>query len=527
MMATTQVPMAETGPSASAPTPSRSSAFSTFLSSLEQRPVVVVALPLIAFLVGGWRCLFEQLLQRHGTITLGTFVHYSVFYVAAFFVVMAWLPALTRRPWRHLFWIGCIGLLVGIAPPLVDTFARGLYQVHYTYAHTWTPFFYAGPDPLHGSTGVSPGEAVGSWLTLAGVVGYVWWTTRSLWRSLLGAACIWASLQLLGYGTVLAYEYIAPLLEKTAGATLARDGLATALLAAEGALAFVAAEARRLRSATLKGLHIMPFVAALAIGGACVGALRFEHAVFAVLLALTGLLLFVQNDAYDVVEDQAAGHPRDITPDEASCAHVLLLTIVLAALFMRPVPGIALALFYLTAAAYHLPLLRLKQVLLFNYLCEGLSGALAIIMGAALTALNAQLHNLRDPTVALLACAALLGFSVGSTIKDDKDIAGDRAAGVQTIHVILEARGWRLARVRLLVFLLVTAAHECVVLGAYAAGAPLPHCLIAALVSATGFYVCVLRMQRRLLALELALTLDVAVLGWLLFVLTLQTTASL
>jgi 4-hydroxybenzoate polyprenyltransferase len=388
-----------------------------------------------------WIAVVRMLLERElsvGPVPLGRppfpwFAHIVVFYLALSVCLTALLARMGRVPWRAAAGQVSLGLTLGTVPPLIDVGVYGIGRFSYEYQ----PAVGALPWTLHQPPAVLPwGETIVLWLTIA-LMTLAGVRARAGWARVVGLALgTWALillfLVLLPAGCVF--------LSQAQG--LAPSEWRNALFGVvtfAGAVVATGTERRLAR----RTLHVLLAPVLLLLGAALRGRLDGAVTLGALHFALLSAGFALANDFYDRVEDAAAGRPP--APDEASAQllAVVPLVPVLHVLAFRLELALSLVGFAVVSFAYHADPLRLKCVFPLSYKTEGFLGGLAFFAG-----LSAAQPALLTPAQLWAAALVTLGTPVALVFKDWKDVDGDRAAGVRTAFVVLEAAGLPRDRVR-------------------------------------------------------------------------------
>lgn len=150
------------------------------------------------------------------------------------------------------------------------------------------------------------------------------------------------------------------------------------------------------------------------------------------------------NDIVDQIADQKNGHKRPLitgalTIAEMRAVNVIMLIVSITFGFL--VGHYALFMILAFTALYYVyssPPLQLKRFLGMNSFIISLCALSAVLAGFFTVSATAQL----DAFSPLWIAAIVLIFTVVANVKDVKDIAGDHAAGIQTLPVVYgEMRG--------------------------------------------------------------------------------------
>jgi 4-hydroxybenzoate polyprenyltransferase len=412
----------------------------------------------LALATPGWITVVRVLLERElslGPVALGRppfpfFAHVYVFYLALLVCLTALLARVAKTPWTQAVGLVSMGLTLGTVPPLIDVAIYGIGQFAYEYQPALAEF----PWTLHQPPRVLPwGETIVLWSTIALM-------TLAALRARVGAVRVigmavgtWALvvlfLVLMPAGSVLASRQL----------SLAPSEWRNALFAVATFAGAVAATGTGVRLVK-RTLHVALAPLICLLGASFKGAVDGNVALACLHLALLSAGFALANDFYDREEDAAAGRPPPLDESSAHLLAVVPLIPVLHVLAFRLELGLALLGFAIVSYAYHADPLRLKCVFPLSYKTEGFLGGLAFFAG-----LTAVPPGFLTPTHLWVALVVTLGTPAALVFKDWKDADADTTANVRTAFVVLEARGWPRARVRVL-----TAALLLVSLGVVAFG---------------------------------------------------------
>ncbi len=168
-----------------------------------------------------------------------------------------------------------------------------------------------------------------------------------------------------------------------------------------------------------------------------------------------GVFSMITNDVIDVRIDSVSNRDRPLV--DGSISRKDYLTIAFVSLPLALVHGFfsrtrsltqmsLVALFMAGYALYSLPPLRLKRIPLFSKVLIGVNSLAVMMLGYAFN--NGRLDFFPRETVAFM----LIPFSLAVNFIDLKDAAGDAAAGIKTLPVLL---GDRYAKILISVFVMI------------------------------------------------------------------------
>ncbi len=367
------------------------------------------------------------------------FGHVSAFYACLALCIAAVLYRLVRRPAAHVISAASAGLIVGVLPPVLDTLVYGAGAFNYEYhLDPRRPFSFLLYDPPH----VTPlGETIAVWTSFALMALYAWVKGAGLARTL--------GVLLAHYGLVLFFLAGLPAASFRMTAQLSGIGfneVATLGLTLVALLAYLSLRPGLLPLLGRRLPHALLPPALVAVGAAWSATLSAHTALAAAALFVSGVVFTLSNDYYDRAEDVAQGRAALVTHGDVIVLSVLQAPLWLALSaghFWVTLSGLAFA---VIAWSYHGDPLRLKCIFPLSYKTEGLLAFVCLLAGA----LAPPRHDLPIANFGVFALAAA-GVSVAALFKDRKDVAGDSAAGVQTLYTVLQGRGWPLGRIDALV----------------------------------------------------------------------------
>ncbi|MBN2360720.1 MAG: UbiA family prenyltransferase, partial [Deltaproteobacteria bacterium] len=190
----------------------------------------------------------------------------------------------------------------------------------------------------------------------------------------------------------------------------------------------------------VEGLQRLPQIALgpalVLLGAAWAGKVNVHVGAVALAFAGAALVFALCNKHYDRREDEASGVTTEVNHDDAVALYGWALLVALSLWKTHLFAALCLVLFLVATYAYHGDPLRTKCVFPLSYKSEGFFAASAFVAGLLATP-GARL----DAGDALATFLIFGGFFLSAPAKDAKDIAGDRAAGVRTLYVVLEERG--------------------------------------------------------------------------------------
>lgn len=433
-----------------------------FIKAIEE-----ISLRRAAFIAAGWiflRVFFEGVLEaghRIGytsfsyTMLLTYFVHFPLFYICLFLLLVLLIAAITREKIERVTGAASAGLGVLLLVPLIDWLLHRGYLI--TYPLRLGPYLTGFLDPLTdlSGLGVSPGQRITIFLiaVLTGIYGYC--KKHSILRSLaLFAASLAAIVLFGGLTTILANNRPEDVF--ITGGILFTDTqkycALYALLFAAIAFIYLLRLASGHTMATLRAARPerMVFYGALAIFGLAVSMVNagipFKPDAFnflgAVMISLSMAFGFwcLQgfNDIFDVSIDRASGRNNPLLGGVPAWYHnsfsILLAALALLnALVINFTAFLIMTAFLLLGVMYSMPPVRLKRLPVISTLTIAVAVCLAMGIGYSVyhgaRALNAIPGRILFPT--------LIAVTLGFTAKDIGHAAADRAGGVITLPALL------------------------------------------------------------------------------------------
>lgn len=439
--------------------------FRNIIRLQEKRAFGVFPILLFCAFVGIARLLGEWFIGSHPIHNaLVEVFGFTVFYWHMFFAYGLILFLLVPQPWRKSINVIYVGIFLGLFPPIVDFFVYDLAQARYAY-------FWAFPEgwrwwlfnPEHN---FYFGEAFVLWLTIGLTAAYVGHKTRSWVRAGLAGG--------LGYGVVVLQSAVVPATLRRLTESHGWQGgqLVYLLITAQILLPLVvylicqpAVRTGLMRRAP----HALPFVMMSLVGAAWAGQVTVFSLVNTALVFITFMTALVQNDFYDAADDAVQGRTPYVDLEDVRFFTITAAMLVFALMAMNSMVGALLLLILILSFLYSYPFYRAKRYFPSNLKIEGVWGLASFLVGVVGT-LEYQLLNqprweiagtpgfareLNYPGAAAIVAAFLVfgGHSLLAMLKDYKDVAADRAAGVQTVYTLAQKRGWPLGRVHRLVSL--------------------------------------------------------------------------
>jgi hypothetical protein len=340
-----------------------------------------------------------------------------VFYTTSYFIFSGILTLLIPGRPSGIGAVVCLGLLLGIVPPVVEIFVPSLGGRYYDYMFDWQIFFYDHDfQPLT--------ETITIWTVITATALFVAIVSRSAFRAIVGFVLAWLGLGWLGV--------IVPslLFHGASRDLLTERWQMSAVFLVTSAVLFHALRFRAHWPSFRRMNHALPF-GGLAFCGAAFARFEAPQTAWRVAFVLyLCLVLLVHNDFYDREEDRLA--KRDSSTDSSDVMGATSLATLALLTISRAYPMVAMSAsgLLLLGFAYHHPAFRLKENFCLSYVIEGGWALSAFCTGVSGAALFAAEMSVAWPCLLVFCGGALLSIP-----KDWKDLASDRLARIPTLYV--------------------------------------------------------------------------------------------
>ena len=344
-------------------------------------------------------------------------------YLVLFFSFAVLLRLVARLPFERAANPTTVGLLFGVAPPLIDCLV-GKGPPEYVFFRSFEPFLTADYQPI--------GESIALWLLIVATIMFTYYLTRSPARATIGGVGAYIVLQLHGFAFVSLF---------TGSDLLSSDPETRRVLLAEfnllvAFIIYVLWRGRALLASIARLNHCLPHFM-LALGGAAwAGYGPVDSIVKGAIVVSLFLVLLIHNDYYDQQEDRFSGRERLVTLDDMVWSSFFLFGLTFPILQVNVLIVLLCVICFLTGLLYHHPSVRLKERFCLSYKAEGVWAWLAFLIGASSQSGFSGQH---------LVAASVLVFGGGTLIsipKDWKDVEADRAARIPTYYVVFTRYGW-------------------------------------------------------------------------------------
>jgi hypothetical protein len=361
----------------------------------------------------------SEITIRQCYLKLYFFINWYLVLFFSFTVLLRWVA---RLPFEKAANPTTVGLLFGVAPPLIDCLV-GNEPSGYVFFRSFEPFLTADYQPI--------GESVVLWLLILATLLFTYYLTRSPARATIGGVGAYLVLQLHGFAFVTLF---------TGSDLLASDAETRRVLLAEfnllvAFIIYVFWRGRALLVSIARANHCLPHFM-LALGGAAwAGYGPVDGVVKGAIVVSLFLVLLIHNDYYDQQEDRFSGRERLVTLDDVVWSSFFLFALTFPILRVNVLIVLLCAIGFLTGLLYHHPSVRLKERFCLAYKAEGVWAWLAFLIGASSQSGFSGQH---------LVTASILVFGGGTLIsipKDWKDVEADRAARIPTYYVVFTRSG--------------------------------------------------------------------------------------
>lgn len=398
------------------------------LEAIELSPQTAV---LAVLLAGTLKYIFEQALVPFGAPVpieamnfrdgLSSFLDYPTFYVTVFLYFLVAQKAFLKRTYYAPI---LLGFVLIFAPPVIDVLLHNQVVYHYP----------VEPNLLFMGPAMPPGELLAIY---AGLLVFAFYIAVREGKPLLflpALFVIWALGQAGGSLHYIAATRLADTFSLNDDAVFffGRLGLfLAALLYLDGEFrAFV-----KYRFSRIFLVVALSLFSALIFGAKASVAISLCGA--ALLAALLAMML---NEGHDAAEDKANGRRKFAFNGLTWTILALSLLVALVVFYLQGIGAYYAPLGMVVLAFLYGQAPRLKRYFPLAYLAEGLGFSL-IFSSFFLGQVPAEAPN---PGFWWRTALCFITFSVGSAIKDCKDVKGDGEAGVQTPFTMLEGRalGW-------------------------------------------------------------------------------------
>lgn len=397
--------------------------------------------------------LFFQIRLKSSEVVV--FLH---FYVSLAVILTAGISWIGRLPWQKVANVVLVGIFLGIFPPLIDLLLDHDYPVFYGFffIHDLREIPWLGFKP---EFNFPHGECITIWLSIFFSGYYVFYKTRSLWRSLATSLFAYCGFMLFGsFLPMLVTFVVAGYVPDLAAARALDENLLRAIVyynafaqVALASLFYLLLRWPLLLHLIKRSLHPLPFVL-LTLLGAVANQTPWGYALLAAgIVFWGGWMNLLQNHVYDAQEERTAHH-ENAGHEDVLFFNTAFLLATLAVFFTGNRLVIPVLLMYPLTFLYNHPLYRGKKKFPTNLKIEGVWG-----LGAFLAGVLAAPQTIAA-RIGLLALLVFGGFSLVAALKDAKDVRTDRRVKTDTLYLRLMRHGLRFRRAH---FLLLTLCLLC------------------------------------------------------------------
>lgn len=350
------------------------------------------------------------------------------FYTGTFFLFFAFAAPFFPQQTDKIRSVVLLGMFGSLFPPFFTALLAHGPHGSYSYFNTFVWHFFSPEQPV--------GESIGLWLTIAIVGIYFLYRKKSLLYMLAGLVGAYVILQFSGWFLTIPTIFIAQMLQHTAASTGVLLPFSINFLWIVVSLACLLLMRRRFFRATLKRFPHTLMRGILVIAGAQIAkGVTPLTLVDGIMFMIGFMLIQAENDYYDKGIDGTQSRASLITGDDLIFVRFFMLLLVLNLYIIQPALSILMGLFFLLGFMYNHPLFRLKKHFIGSSFVEGSAAFVGLLAG--ILSVQQSVSGAEILWVSLLSAI----FALVSNIKDYKDVDADRKAGIETLHVALDARG--------------------------------------------------------------------------------------
>jgi hypothetical protein len=347
---------------------------------------------------------------------------YINFYLVMFFSFTFLLRLVAKLPFEKAANPVAVGLLFGIAPPIIDYFS-GIKQPRYQYFREFEPLLTAPYLPT--------GETIVLWGLVAATGLFTYYLTRSFWRAVLSVLGAYVIIQLHGFvfEAVICRENIFSLEPHLCGAALSVFNLIISFVI------YGFARGRPIFASLMRFNHAMPHFMLTLAGAAWAQYGLANGLIKGAIVLFFFVLLLIHNDYYDQHEDRLADRRPGTTLDDVVWSSFFFFCLVFPLAQINFLMVFLLIICLLTGFLYHHPSVRLKERFCLSYKAEGVWALMAFLIGTS-SQTGFSAHDLLIPSILVFGGGTLISIP-----KDWKDIESDRQAKIPTYYVVLTHHG--------------------------------------------------------------------------------------
>jgi hypothetical protein len=370
---------------------------------------------------------------------------YVYLYLNLGFLFTLVLVHVGRLEWTKVVNAVTIGIFLGIFPPIIDllfNLSRSV-SVHYGYH---LGFFENAPWYFYAPKNNFPlGECIILWATVFFCSIYIWIKTKSVFRCLLTVP--------LTYIVILLHSIILPSTVHqimTAGigerSYLLYLKTMTTYWVAFWQVIFTVIIYFILRPALFIQIikriaHAAPFILISLLGAKLSKGLNLSAYLTAGMIGFAVIVGLVQNDYFDRRDDQYYKRKSVVKKTDLPFFNICYLLCVGMLFVMNNKSALAVILFFTVCVLYNYNFYRAKKYFPANIKIEGIWGASAFLSGMLVHADK----GFNSETLIILVLV-FGGWSMVSSLKDFKDVRGDKKTRVTSAYLFLMSKGIRLSR---------------------------------------------------------------------------------
>jgi hypothetical protein len=388
----------------------------------------------VPFIIASIRIAEEELLYGFEGASAHLVLNYTVGYLLLHLMMTTAIRIGTDLDFRKTAGITSVGLVLAWLPPIIDLFLWEQTGRNYLYFSTFR-WNFVSPEQMIG-------ESITVWLVILGTVIFAAWATRSILRAILTGSLAYITLQILAWGWIYFSRTIID--EKKMGIFESSTMIGIILVF----FLYILLNWKTTIPSLKRFNHAIPWGLISIIGSRLINEPWSTSIIKGIVMALAFQFIIFANDFFDRYQDESRGGvSRPVANDDMIFMTFLMVLLSLWMLIFHERGFFLLLLFFALCSAYHLPQLRFKRLFCLNYKIEGISAAIAFLIGVMRFSISGPLGTISVNTfpegdwAALFSLLIMGGFSLGSMFKDYKDIDQDMADKVGTIYTRLLKKG--------------------------------------------------------------------------------------
>lgn len=367
--------------------------------------------------------------------TFGGLPHHFAFYLAMFIINVFNLSMILKKNWKEFYGIAGIGVLLGILPVIIDALIIDSATQKYFYVDGFYPL-------LFDRKMVPFGESLSLWVWLLSVSYFIFISTKSWFKTLLGFTLTYISIHMVGYVSNIFKDYIL----SWTFLKIPDDYFWTMWWLFISFLFACIANWDQFKHTFYRIHHAFVWGILVLLGAKLVGYVDNLTLLRAFIMAFSFFLVMIVNDYFDKDTDRI--NQRESTIDSEMMLFTIYchIVLVLTSGELDLVMGVITFLCFILGIAYNFPVVfRLKQNFVLGSLVEGIGAFLCLLAGG--TQYGPPLSKWFLPLAFLFA----MGFMLASNMKDYKDFKGDYECNIKTFYVYMFNNGWAIGKTNMLV----------------------------------------------------------------------------